>query len=219
MKVLYFDMEFANGQVPGSIYSLGYLFTDEEFRERTEPVDILINPEAPWNEYVAEHILAYPKEEVEAAPAFPERYTEICRLIGEADLVVGFSIGNDITALRRACRRYELDMPSFPWLDTERLARLMEEHTDAHGLDGYVKAWCGLEPGNRHRSDGDAYATMLLLEALCRFKHVDAAQMHLAYPEAAGIATPEEKKPPKKPAHPKRRPRRPRSRKKEATTE
>ncbi len=199
LKILYFDMEFANGQVPGSIYSLGYLYTNEDFGERSEPLDLLINPEAPWNEYVAEHILAYPKEEVESAPSFPERYAEICDLIREADLVVGFSIGNDITALRRACRRYDLPMPTFPWLDTERLARLMEEHTDAHGLDGYVKAWCGIEPSNRHRSDGDAYATMLLLEALCRFKHVSADLMHLAYPEASGTATDTEKKPAKKP--------------------
>ena len=30
MKILYFDMEFANGQVPGSIYSIGYVVTDED---------------------------------------------------------------------------------------------------------------------------------------------------------------------------------------------
>ena len=71
MRFLFFDMEFANGQVPGSIYSFGYLVTDEEFEVLEEGTDILINPECTGNEYVEQNILAYPKEEVEAAPAFP----------------------------------------------------------------------------------------------------------------------------------------------------
>ncbi len=192
MRLLFFDLEFANGQVPGSIYSMGYTVTDEEFRVLEEATDILINPESTWNAYVEENILAYPKEEVEAAPNFAYHYPRILQLFKEADLVVGFSISNDLRALRKDCERYGLEMPEFASFDTERMCRLMDEYKDAHGLAGYVKAWCGAEPDNQHRSDGDALATMMLFRAVCRAKHVTPEMMVIAFPECApGYRDPE----------------------------
>ena len=197
MKLLFFDMEFADGKVPGSVYSFGYTVTDEEFNLLVPPTDLLINPESTWNEYVEKNILAYPKEAVEAAPNFAARYEELKALFEDADLAVGFSVGNDIRALRKDCERYGLPMIEFASFDTERLCRMMEEHKKSHGLGGYVQAWCGEEPDHRHRSDGDAHATMLLLRAICNAKHVTADMMALAYPECAGAQREPEKKPPK----------------------
>ncbi len=191
MKLLFFDMEFADGKVPGSIYSFGYLMTDENFEILTPPTDLLIDPESTWNEYVEQNILAYPKEEVEAAPSFLQRYESIKALFAEADLAVGFALNNDVRALRKDCERYGLPMFPFASFDTERLCRLMKEHKDAHGLAGYVRAWCREEPDHRHRSDGDAYATMLLFRAICQAKHVTPEMMVLAYPECSGA--PQEK--------------------------
>lgn len=183
MKLLFFDMEFADGRVPGSIYSLGYTVTDEEFVILTPPTDLLIHPESTWNEYVEKNILAYPKEEVEASPNFAQRYEEIKRIFEEVDLAVGFSVNNDLRALRKDCERYGLPVWSAEVLDTERLCRMMEEHKDAHGLAGYVRAWCGEEPDHQHRSDGDALATMMLLRAVCERKHVTPEMIWIAYPE------------------------------------
>ena len=184
MKLLFFDMEFANGQVPGSIYSFGYLVTNEAFEILVPPTDLLVNPEAPWNAYVAEHILAYPKEEVEAAPAFPAYYERLRALFAEADVAVGFAVSNDTRALKSACARYALEPIRFATLDMEKICRNMEEHREAHGLAGYVQAWCGAEPLNQHRSDGDALATMHLLRAICKEKHVTPEMMQIAFPEA-----------------------------------
>ena len=186
MKLLFFDMEFANGKVPGSIYSFGYLMTDEEFSPLLPPEDILINPECPWNEYVQQNILAYPMEEVESAPAFPEVYGRIKALFDEADVAVGFSVSNDNRALAKDCARYGLAPILYSFFDTERLCRLQEEHKEAHGLGGYYTAWCKKAPENAHRSDGDALTTMELLRAVCREKHVSADMMLLAYPECCG---------------------------------
>ena len=197
MKLLFFDMEFADGRVPGSVYSFGYLVTNEEFEILVPPTDLLINPESTWNEYVEQNILAYPKEEVEAAPSFLYSYPQLKALFEEVDLAIGFSLNNDIRALRKDCERYGLPMISFASFDTERLCRMLEEHKDAHGLGGYVEAWCGKIPDHRHRSDGDAYATMLLFRAICIAKHATPEMMQLAYPECAGSAN-EEKKPMKK---------------------
>ena len=77
IRILFFDMEFANGKVKGSVYSIGYMITDEEFRILTPPTDLLISPECEWNDYVKEHILAYPIEKVESAPAFHACYEQI----------------------------------------------------------------------------------------------------------------------------------------------
>ena len=69
--------------------------------------------------------------------------------------------------IRRACERYGLKPLEFDCLDMERVCKTYQDHPDAHGLSGYVRAYCGEEPKNQHRSDGDAYATMMLLRAIC----------------------------------------------------
>lgn len=209
MKLLFFDMEFANGKVPGSIYSIGYVMTDEQFEIVRPQTDLLINPDSTWNDYVAKNILAYPMETVEAAPKFPEVYEELKELFDEADIAVGFSVSNDTRALKKDCERYGLEPISFFHFDTERLCRMMEEHKNAHGLSGYVRAWCGIDPEHQHRSDGDAYATMLLMRAVCEAKHVDPEMMVDAYPECVGESVTRERL---RTAHQGRRDRRPRRR-------
>ena len=198
MRLLFFDMEFANGQVSGSIYSLGYVITDEEFCVLEEGRDLLINPECAWNSYVEQNILAYPKEDVEAAPPFPEVYGEIRGLFESVDVAVGFSVSNDNRALKKDCERYGLEVFDYRHFDVEKLCRMQEEHKDAHGLSGYYTAWCGEAPDNQHRSDGDAVAPMELLKKMCEVNHVTAEMMVIAYPECVGEslqpAKPQEKK-------------------------
>jgi len=185
-------MEFADGRVPGSIYSFGYVMTDEEFAVIRPQTDLLIHPDSTWNEYVLENILAYPKEEVEAAPKFPARYEALKALFAEADLAVGFAVNNDTRAIKKDCERYGLPPIAFRTLDMEKLCRRMDEHREAHGLAGCVRAWCGEEPDHQHRSDGDAYATMMLLRAICRAKHVTPEMLVTVYPEccAASVTPP-----------------------------
>jgi DNA polymerase III epsilon subunit-like protein len=201
IRILYFDMEFANGQVPGSIYSIGYLVTDERFRTKKPCVDVLINPECRWNNYVERKILAYPKSEVEAAPAFPAHYKKLKKLFSRVDIAVGFAVSNDVSALNRDCARYGLEPIAYRWFDVERLCKKQEEHRDAHGLAGCYRAWCGGKPHDHsHRSDGDAYATMRVMEEICRASHVTADMLFEAYPDCAGDSVPASKRPPKKPS-------------------
>ena len=188
MKMLFFDMEFADGRVPGSIYSLGYVVTDENFKILTPPTDILINPESTWNSYVVRKILAYPKHKVTSAPNFAEQYKQIKRLFDRADLAVGFAVGNDVRALRKDCERYHLPKLSYKALDMEQICKQMDEHREAHGLAGYVEAWCGEAPKNQHRSDGDAYATMLLLREICKQKHVTPNMLMEVFPDCSSFS-------------------------------
>ena len=182
-------MEFANGKIPGSVFSFGYVITDEEFNILSGPTDICINPDCAWNEYVVKNILAYPMEIINASPLFPDCYETIKNLFASVDVAVGFSVSNDITALRRACARYNLSPILYHWFDMEKLCRRADKHKGAHGLAGYVSAWCGQAPENQHRSDGDALATMNLMRAICADTHVDAEMLIIAYPECAGETT------------------------------
>ncbi len=167
MNILFFDMEFANGKIPGSVYSFGYVRTNGKFKLTEPQTDLLMNPECEWNEYVRHRILAYPMHLVKEASPFPGHYKRICKLLRRADLVVGFAVSNDTAALRKDCERYGYKPPVFQCLDLERVCKKLPLHREAHGLSGCVKAWCRFIPENQHRSDGDAYATMLLLKAVC----------------------------------------------------
>ena len=170
MKILFFDMEFANGKIPGSIYSFGYVQTNDKFVLTQPQTDLLMNPECNFNDYVRKNILAYPMKTVKEASTFPAYYKRLKKLLCRADLAVGFAVGNDTVALLRDCERYGLKPPVFKCLDMERLCKKFSDHKEAHGLSGCVEAWCGKIPENQHRSDGDAYATMLLLRAVCEAK-------------------------------------------------
>lgn len=181
MKLVFFDMEFANGKIPGSVYSFGYVQTNEHFKLTEPQTDLLMNPECSWNDYVRQHILAYPMATVKSAAGFPSYYKRIRHLLRSADLIVGFSVKNDIRALRKACERYGLKPIAFACLDMEQLCRARKDYPDAHGLDGYVQAYCGLNPRNRHRSDGDAYATMLLFREICNRLDLSPRQMARRY--------------------------------------
>ena len=192
MKILFFDMEFANGKIPGSVYSFGYVRTDRKFRLTEPQTDLLINPDCEWNDYVRQHILAYPMATVKQAAPFPAYYKRLKKLLCRSDLIVGFAVKNDTTALRKACERYGLKPLAFRCLDLERVCRSLRDHPQAHGLDGYVRAYTGMEPENRHRSDGDAFATMMLLRAICRKHGVDAKDVSKIYSAAFIDSLPQE---------------------------
>ena len=172
MKILFFDMEFANGKIPGSIYSFGYVETNGKFRLIQPQTDVLMNPECNFNDYVRTHILAYPMETVRQASTFPAYYKRLKKLLCRANLVVGFAANNDTAALLHGCERYGLKPPVFQCLDMERVCKKYPDHREARGLSGCVEAWCGKIPEHQHRSDGDAYATMLLFRAVCEAKGI-----------------------------------------------
>ncbi len=197
MKILFFDMEFANGKIPGSVYSFGYVRTNRKFRLTDPQTDLLMNPDCQWNDYVRRNILAYPMSTVKQAALFPAYYKRLKKLLCRSDLVVGFAVKNDTTALRKACERYGLKPLSFRCLDLERVCRSLRDYPQAHGLDGYVRAYTGIEPANRHRSDGDAYATMMLLKAICEKHGVDAKDVTQIYASAFLDSLPKESQEPK----------------------
>ena len=194
MKILFFDMEFANGKVPGSIYSFGYVLTDAKFRLKHPQTDILMNPECAFNDYVRKNILVYSLSTVKSASTFPAYYKRLKKLLCGADLAVGFAAQNDTSALRHACERYGLKPLSFLCLDMERLCKKFPDHKGAHGLSGCVEAWCRETPANQHRSDGDALATMMLFRAVCEAKKLEPKKVAKQFADCVIPSLPPEPK-------------------------
>lgn len=161
MKILAFDIESCTGAPwDGSLCSFGYVLAENGVAVRQE--DILVNPlpkfftlgkfgEAPTLK------LAYPVSVFRSSPRFNARFSAIKGLFEEADLVIGFSVQNDMKYLNNACDAFSLPRINFEFLDVQVLAGLALPEYKNMGLRA-VAAHYGIE-FTEHRSDEDARAT------------------------------------------------------------
>ena len=171
MKILSFDIESCNGNPrEASLCSFGYCISDENFNI-IEQRDILVNPVPKrftlgnkWGKGIK---LAYPESEFRRSPLFCEVYEQINRLFKECDLVVGFSIINDLNYLNCACCHYGLDNFKFKYIDVQEIYSIMHKGENK-ALDKIMKEYN--VDFVVHQSDEDARATLILLKELCKEK-------------------------------------------------
>lgn len=76
MNYLFFDIECANSNDGAKLCEFGYVITNEKFEKITQK-NILINPAAPFDEFVIKSLLNYKKEEYDNSPLLPAVYDEI----------------------------------------------------------------------------------------------------------------------------------------------
>ncbi|MGI9336567.1 MAG: DUF294 nucleotidyltransferase-like domain-containing protein [Gammaproteobacteria bacterium] len=106
---------------------------------------------------------------VASAPAFAEIAGEFARFMG-SDIVIGHTIGYDLTLLRR-----EHERAGLPWchpssLDVRMLAQLAAPSLAGYGLEQLCE-WLGIEIEGRHSATGDALATArVFVELLPRLR-------------------------------------------------
>ena len=169
MKYLFFDIECANCfEHTGKIYSFGYVLTDETF-EVLESEDMLMNPKVDkWDFYVIKHILAYPRAEILRQPDFAQRYDRIRSLLTDKDtLVFGFSLQNDVKFLFDETTRYGLPPLVFNYYDVQTMLCMLDNSKMPVSLEKAYSARCGATAEDLHRSDRDAFATMMILRSIC----------------------------------------------------
>ena len=168
MRILSFDIESCNGNPrEASLCSFGYVISDENFNI-VEKKDILVNPVPrrftlgnKWGKGIK---LAYPEKEFRKAPLFVEIYEQVGNLFRTADLIVGFSIINDLNYLNCACCYYSLNNYSFSFIDVQDIYAILH-NGERSSLDKIMKEY-GVD-FEVHRSDEDAYVTLILLKKLC----------------------------------------------------
>ena len=169
MKYVFFDIDCADGG-KATICSFGYVIADASFRILKRK-DIVMNPESRF--YLKGRAgrpdveLAYPIETFKRAPTFAHFHAELKALLENQDhYIIGHSIGDDVTYLNKACKRYRLEPFSFAFFDTQRMYREIMGEKKAISL-GNAMAQLEIEGNFRyHQSVEDARATMYVLKAL-----------------------------------------------------
>ncbi|MDE6690472.1 MAG: hypothetical protein K2K04_00730 [Clostridia bacterium] len=190
MKFLFFDLEYAhtlNGG-RGVICEFGYVLTDEKFEVLKQDV-LLINPEWEFDKYVLDNMLAFKREDYEAAPDFAARYKEIKALLEGDVTVVGHTVDGDAHSLNHAAKRYELPYINFDFYDLKQIYKHRKKVKQGVGLESILKALQLDFGGHVHESDADAYATMLAVKELCRLSEMDAAAFIAEYVPFKGNTT------------------------------
>ena len=188
MKYLFFDIECANCYNNcAKIFSLGYVVTDEDFNILHEKEDILINPRDRFDWYVAKKMMAYPRSIFADKPPFPDFYDRFKEMFEDPDtVVIGYAVTNDVHFLHDDCKRYVLPSLSYRFYDVQQIYARQPENNEAKNLEDSLLAWCGIEPENLHRSDEDAYDTMLILKAIAKYHNTNLPGVLAMYPECGG---------------------------------
>ena len=102
--------------------------------------------------------------DVAGAPAFAAVYEDLKRFIGPR-VVIGHTLGFDLTVLRRECERAGVAPDRWPTLDVRLLAEIAAPALASFSLDA-MAAWLGVTAEGRHRAVGDARITGAIFLAL-----------------------------------------------------
>lgn len=188
MRYLVFDIECCDGK---HICEFGYVIADENFNVLEKDV-LLINPEKPFNlknrPGQKDLDLYFPDEEYYAAPLFPERYERIKELIEYGDqMIIGHAISNDISFLKTACKRYDLNrFADFYFLDSQRVYSEYANRKNGLSLENAETELHIDKPVYLHKSDDDALLTLELIKSVCRQLEVSVSELMELCPTACG---------------------------------
>lgn len=188
MKYLFFDIECANCyQNCAKIFSLGYVVTDENFNILHDKEDVLINPRDRFDWYVAKKMMAYPREIFKDMPPFPDFYDRFREMFEDEDtMAVGYAVTNDVHFLHDDCKRYGLAPYTYKFYDVQQLYARQPVNNTAKNLEDSLLSWCNIEPENLHRSDEDAYNTMLIMKAIAEYHGTNIPGLMEMFPDCAG---------------------------------
>lgn len=188
MKYLFFDIECANCYNNcAKIFSLGYVIVDEDFNVLVDKEDILINPKDRFDWYVEKKMMAYPRSIFKDYPPFPEFYDRFKAMFEDEDtMVIGYAVTNDVHFLHDDCKRYGLPPLVYQFYDVQQLYARQPENNTAKNLEDSLLSWCGIEPENLHRSDEDAYNTMLIMKAIAAYHHTNLPGLMEMFPDCGG---------------------------------
>ena len=176
MNLVFFDIECASvHKTTAKICAFGYVVCDEQFNI-IKKEDILINPKGGFHltdrrgEKGIE--LPYDYSEFKKHPPFPAVYSFIKELLEDKNnLVFGHAIMNDVKYLDLETRRFHLPPFNFSFSDSQIMYMThINDFSRQFGLE-YITANLNVD-FTPHRAADDAYATMKIVEELCRLRGV-----------------------------------------------
>lgn len=174
MNLVFFDIECASVyKYTAKICAFGYVVCDEDFNIISKE-DILINPQGKFHltDGRGEHglVLPYEYSDFKKHPDFTKVYGKIRALLEDGqNLVFGHATYNDVNYLNLETKRFHLPSFNFSYLDSQLMYMTsIGDFSRQFGL-GYITESLNVE-FTPHRAADDSYATMRVVEALCK-KH------------------------------------------------
>lgn len=172
MNLVFFDIECASVyKYTAKICAFGYVLCDEQFNI-LEKEDVLINPKGKFH-LTGSHgekgiVLPYEYSEFKKYPDFPHVYPRIKKLLEDRNnLVCGHATLNDVKYLDLETNRFHLQPFSFAFSDSQLMyMTAISDFSRQFGLE-YITKDLNVE-FTPHRAADDAYATMRVVEALCK---------------------------------------------------
>ena len=181
MKLVFFDIECAGvHKTFAKICVFGYVVCDEKFNI-LEKEDILINPKGRFEltDRRGEKglKLPYEYEEFKKHPPFKHVYNRIKGLLEDKDaLVFGHAVLNDVKYLNLETKRFKLPSFNFSFADSQLIYMTYKnDFTRQAGLE-HIAQDLGVE-FTPHRAVDDAYATMRIIEAICKARNCGAPEL------------------------------------------
>jgi DNA polymerase III epsilon subunit-like protein len=185
MNLVFFDIECASVyKTAAKICAFGYVICDEQFNI-IKKEDILINPKGKFHltDGRGQHglVLPYSYEDFKNYPLFPEVYPQIKQLLEDKNNVVyGHSILNDIKYLQLETGRFKLEPLNFEFSDSQIIYMTkINDYSRQFGLE-YITKDLNVE-FTPHRAADDAYATMKIVEAMCKQEGLSYSQLESKY--------------------------------------
>ena len=174
MKLVFFDIECASvHKTYAKICAFGYVVCDENFNI-LEKEDILINPRGKFEltDRKGEKgiNLPYDYSEFKKHPSFPSVYGRIKELLEDNQAyVLGHAVLNDVKYLNLETRRFHLPSFNFKFNDSQLIFMTYKnDFSHQFGLESIAEN-LNVE-FTPHRAADDAYATMRIVEAMCKAK-------------------------------------------------
>ncbi len=172
MNLVFFDIECAGvHKTYAKICAFGYVVCDEKFNI-LEKRDILINPRGKFELTDRKGdkgiVLPYNYEDFKKYPKFNAVYPQIKSLLEDENcVVVGHAVLNDVKYLNLETKRYRLPSFKFSFADSQMFFMAAKnDFSRQFGLE-YIAEALGVE-FTPHRAADDAYATMKIVEAMCK---------------------------------------------------
>lgn len=174
MNLVFFDIECASVyKYTAKICAFGYVLCDVKFNIIAKE-DILINPKGKFHLTDGRGdrglVLPYEYSEFKNYPLFTEVYPKIKALLEDKNnLVYGHATLNDVNYLNLETKRFRLPSFKFNFSDSQLMYMTsVGDFSRQFGLE-YITSNLNVD-FTPHRAADDAYATMRIVEALCK-KH------------------------------------------------
>ena len=181
MKLVFFDIECAGvHKTFAKICVFGYVVCDEKFNI-IEKEDILINPKGRFEltDRRGEKGLQLPYEygEFKKHPPFKQVYNRIKTLLEDSDaLIFGHAVLNDVKYLNLETKRFHLPSFNFAFADSQLIYMTYKNDFSRQAGLEHIAQDLGVE-FTPHRAVDDAYATMKIIEAICKAKNCSAPKL------------------------------------------